>query len=100
MQIAKLLARLTVLAPVAGKTVDAVRTLLETAHDDAGMAKQMNALKQALELQAKVNEEVAEQLRLFKSVLEGIQRSFKLWALATVATAILALAAIVIALLK
>jgi hypothetical protein len=100
MQIAKLLARLTVLAPVAGKTVDTVRTLLESAHNDATTTKQLDALKQALELQARVNEEVAEQLRFFKSVLESVQRSFKLWAFATGATAIVALAALIIALLK
>jgi hypothetical protein len=100
LQIAKLLARLAVLAPVAGKTVDTIRTLLETAHGDANTTKQIDALKEAAELQISVSEEMADQLRVIRSVLENVQKSLKIWAFATVGTAIAALAALIVALLK
>ena len=100
LQIAKLLTRLAVLAPVASKTVDTIRTLLETTHSDANTTKQIDALKEAAELQSSVNEEIADQLRVVRSVLENVQKSLKIWAFATVGTAIAALAALIIALLK
>jgi hypothetical protein len=100
LKIAKLLARFSVLAPAAAKTVDTIRALLETPHGDAGTSRQLEALKQAFELQATVNEEFTEQLRLFKLVLEDVQRSLKIWAWVSIGTAIAALAALGVALVK
>jgi hypothetical protein len=100
LKIAKVLARLSVLAPAASKTIDTIRALLETPHGDVNTTKQLDDLKQALELQATVNEDIAEQLRLFKSVLEDLQRSLKIWAWVSIGAAIAALAALVMALVK
>ena len=56
LQIAKLLAELTVIAPVVSDGVDKIRKLVETVRKgDANTAKQIDALRQAIELQSSVN---------------------------------------------
>lgn len=101
LQITKLLAQLTMLAPVATEGVDKIRKLVETIRSgDASTTKQIDALKQAVELQSSVNKEVDDQLRVIKSVLENVQRSLKIWAVASAGTGIVAGVALLIALLK
>jgi predicted PurR-regulated permease PerM len=101
LEITKLLARLTVLAPVATEGVDRIRKLVETIRSgDASTTKQIDALKQAVELQSAVNKEVNDQLRVIKSVLENVQRSLKLWAVASVGTGTAAIIVLIFALEK
>lgn len=100
LKIAKVLARLTVLAPVASEGVEKIRTLVEAVRGDAAAAGQLDALKEAVELQSAINEEVAEQLRGINVAVEDIRRSLKVWAFVIAGTAVAAVAALAVALLK
>lgn len=101
LQIAKLLAELTLMAPVVGEGVDKIRKLVETVRKgDASTAKQLEALKQAIELQSAVNKKMDDQLRIIESVLEKIQKSLKLLAFTSAVIGGLAITALVLAVLK
>ncbi|MGH7796460.1 MAG: hypothetical protein ACREQ2_16450 [Candidatus Binatia bacterium] len=101
LQIAKLLAQLTVMAPVVSDGVDKIRKLVETIRKgDANTAKQLEALKQAIELQSAVNKKMDDQLRIIESVLEKVQKSLKILAFTIAVIGVLAVTALVIAILK
>ena len=101
LQIAKLLAQLTVFAPVVTDGVDKIRKLVETIRKGDGNAtKQLDALRQALELQSAVNKKVDEQLRIIESVLENVQKSLKVLAFMSAGAVIVAVIAFLIAILK
>lgn len=98
-QITKLLAQLTVLAPVASEGVDRIRKLVETVRrGDANVGRQIEALNQAVELQSAVNRKIDEQLRVIQSVLENVQKSLKICTYSIAAVGIIAVAALVIGL--
>jgi hypothetical protein len=101
LQIAKLLAELTVMAPVVGDGVDKIRKLVETIRKgDSNNAKQLETLKQAVELQSAVNKKMDDQLRIIESVLEKVQKSLKVLALASAGIGIVALTALGVAILR
>ena len=101
MQIAKLLAQLTVMAPVVSEGVDKIRKLVETVRKGDGQSvRQVEALRQALELQSAVNKKIEDQLRIIESVLEKVQKILKVLAFTSAAIGIAAIAALVIAILK
>lgn len=101
LQIAKLLAELTVIAPVVSDGVDKIRKLVETVRKgDANTAKQIDALRQAIELQSAVNKKMDDQLRIIESVLEKVQKSLKILAFTGAAVGVLAITALVLAVLK
>jgi hypothetical protein len=101
LQIARLLAELTVIAPVMSDGVDKIRKLVETVRrGDSSTGKQLEALEQAIELQSAVNKKMDERLRLIESVLGKIQKSLKVLALTSAAIGIVALTALAIAILK
>ena len=81
LQIAKLLTELTVIAPVVGDGVDRIRKLVETARKaDSNTVKELEALKEAIELQSAVNRKIDDQLRIVESVLANVQKSLKVLA--------------------
>ncbi len=101
LQIAKLLGQLTVIGPVVTEGVDKMRKLVETIRKtDGNVGKELEALKQAVELQSGVNKKVGDQLQIVESVLENVQKSLKVLALTSVAISIVALAALAVAILK
>lgn len=101
LQIAKLLGQMAVIAPVVGEGVDKIRKLVETVRKgDPNMANQLEALKQAIELQNAVNKKMDDQLRIIESVLGKIQKTLKLLAVSGVAVAIVAITALVVAIVK
>jgi hypothetical protein len=101
LQIAKLLAQLTVTAPVVSDGVEKIRRLVETVRrGDGNSAKQLEALRQAIELQSAVNKKMEDQLRIIESVLEKVQKSLKILALTSAGIGILAITALVVAILK
>jgi hypothetical protein len=101
LQIAKLLAELTVIAPVVSDGVDKIRKLVETVRKgDANSAKQIDALRQAIELQSAVNKKMDDQLRIIESVLEKVQKSLKILAFTSAVIGVLAITALVLAVLK
>ncbi|MGH7852578.1 MAG: hypothetical protein ACREP3_04010 [Candidatus Binatia bacterium] len=101
LQIAKLLGQLTVIGPVVTEGVDKMRKLVETIRKgDGNTTKELEALKQAIELQSAVNKKVDDQLRLVESVLRNVQKSLKVLAFTSVAIGIIAVTALVLTILK
>ena len=101
LQIARLLGQLTSIGPVVTDGVDKIRKLVETIRkSDGNNGEQVEALKQAIELQSAVNRKVEDQLQIVESVLKNVQRSLKIIALSSTAIGIVAVAALVAAVLK
>jgi hypothetical protein len=100
-QIAKLLGQLTVIGPVVSEGVDKIRKLVETIRKtDGNIGKELETLKQAVELQSGVNNKVEDQLRIIESVLKNVQKSLKVLAFVSVGIGIVAVAALAVAVLK
>lgn len=100
-QIAKLLGQLTVVGPLVTDGVDKMRKLVDTIRKgDGNTMKELETLKQAIELQSAVNKKVDDQLRLVESVLNNMQKSLKVLAFTGVAIGIIAVTAVVLAILK
>ena len=101
LQIVRLLGQLTSIGPVVTDGVDKIRKLVETIRkSDGNNREQVEALKQAIELQSAVNRKVEDQLQIVESVLKNVQRSLKIIALSSTAIGIVAVAALVAAILK
>lgn len=101
LQIAKLLGQLTVIGPLVTDGVDKMRKLLETIRKgDGNTTKELEALKQTIELQSAFNKKVDEQLRLVEAVLRNMQKSLKILAFTSAAVGVVAITALVIAILK
>ena len=101
LQIAKLLGQMTVIGPVVTDGVDKIRKLVETVRNgDGNTAKQLDALRQAVELQSAMNRKVDDQLQIVESVLANVQKSLKILTFAGVAIGMMAVVALVMAILK
>jgi hypothetical protein len=101
LQIARLLGQLTTIGPVVTEGVDKIRKLVESIRKgDGNSAGQLDALKQAIELQNAVNRKVEDQLQIVESVLKNVQRSLKIMAISTTTLGVVAIAALVAAILK
>lgn len=101
LQIAKLLAQLATIGPVVNEGADRIRKLVETVRKgDGNTAKQLEALRQAVELQSAVNKKVDDQLQIIESVLTNVQKSLKILTFTSVIIGILAIAALATAVLK
>jgi hypothetical protein len=100
LKIAKVLARLTVLAPVATEGVDKIRALLETVQGQAAATGQLERLREAVALQSAINDEVAEQLRALNSLIDSLRRRLTLCLFAAGAAVLAAGASFVIAVLR
>ena len=100
-QIARLLGQLTTMGPVVTDGVDKIRKLVETVRrGDGNTTKQLEALRQAVELQSAVNRKMDEQVQIIESVLGNVQKSLKILAFTGAGIGLVAVAALVLALLK
>lgn len=100
-QIAKLVGQLASVAPLVTHSVEKMRKLVEVVRNgDDNITKQLDALKQAIELQDTVNDKVEDQLRIMEAVLANVQQSLRILSLVAVATGILAIVAVFFAVLK
>jgi predicted PurR-regulated permease PerM len=101
LQIAKLLGQLTVIGPVVTDGAEKMRKLVETIRKgDGNMTKEIETLKQAIELQSAVNRKVDDQLRLIESVLNKVQKSLKILAVTGAASGVVAVTALLLAILR
>jgi predicted PurR-regulated permease PerM len=99
--IAKLLMQLAILTPVVNDSIDKVRHLIDTIRTTgAGTQNQIDDLKKAMELQALVNKEVNDKLRLIETVLQTMQKSLKILAVTGAGVGLIALLALVVAVVK
>jgi predicted PurR-regulated permease PerM len=99
--ITKLLAQLALFAPAITQAVDKLRELIETLRKPgAGTQKQLDDLKQAIELQDTVNKKINDELRIIRSVLEHVQQSLKVLAYAALGIGLVALVALYFAVAK
>jgi hypothetical protein len=101
LQIARLLGQLTTIGPVVTDGVDTIRKLVETIRKGGGSTtRQLDALEQAIELQSAMNKKIDDQLQIIESVLENVQKSLKVLAFTGAVIGIVAVAALVVAILK
>ena len=101
LQIAKLLGQLTIVGPVVTDGVDKIRKLVETIRNgDGSTVKQLDALRQAVELQSAMNKKVDDQLRIVELVLANVQKSLKILTFTSATIGMVAILALVTAILK
>ena len=101
LQIAKLMGQLTIVGPVVTDGVDKIRKLVETIRNgDSNTAKQLDALRQAVELQSAMNKKIDDQLRIVESVLANVQKSLKILTFTSATIGMMAILALVTAILK
>jgi hypothetical protein len=98
--IARVLGQLTVLVPAAETLVRALRRTVSKIPENPSAVEHLDDIERALKLQVEVTENLAGQLRMVQSGLADIQRSLKILVYATSVAAVLAVAAIIVALLK
>ena len=99
--IAKLLIRLATITPAAIDSIDNIRKLIDTVRKPgAGTQNQLDDLKKAIELQLIVNREINDKLNLIGTVLQTVQKSLKILAVTEAGVGLIAVAALVVALLK
>ena len=99
--IAKLLIQLATITPVANDSIDKIRKLIDTIRKPgAGTQSQLDDLKKAIELQLIVNREINDKLNLIGTVLQTVQKSLKILAVTVAGVGLIAVAALVVALLK
>jgi len=99
--IAKLLIQLATITPAVNVSVEKIRQLVETIRKPgAGSQNQLDDLKKALELQAAVNKEINDKLKLIETVLHTVQQSLKVLAVVAAGVGLIALVALVVAVVK
>ena len=99
--IAKLLMQLAILTPAVNDSIDKVRHLIDTIRKPgAGTQNQVDDQKKAIELQALVNKEINDKLRLIETVLQTIQKSLKILAVTGPGVGLIALLAMVVSVIK
>ena len=79
--------------------VSAIRKVVADSRFGADESR-ISRLEKTMELQAALNEKVEVQLKIVQALLENVQRSLKLLTIAAIATAIIAVVAIFLALFK
>jgi flagellar capping protein FliD len=100
-QISELVGQLALIAPMVTDGVEMMRKLVEVVRNgDGNITKQLDDLKQAIELQDTVNDKMEDQLRIMESALANVQKSLKILSLVALVTGILAIVAIFFAVLK
>lgn len=99
--IAKLLMQLATITPAVNNSVEKVRQLIDTIRKPGnGTRNQLDDLQRAIELQAAVSREMNDKLKLIETVLQTVQKSLKLLAATAAGVGLIALAALVVAVLK
>jgi predicted PurR-regulated permease PerM len=99
--IAKLLLQLATITPAVNSSVEKIRELIETIRKPgAGTQKRLDDLQRAIELQAAVNNEMNDKLKLIETVLQTVQKSLKTMAVTGAIVGLIALVALVVAIVK
>jgi predicted PurR-regulated permease PerM len=99
--IAKLLLQLATITPALNVSIEQTRRLVDTIRKPgAGTQNQLDDLKKAIELQAAVNKELNDKLKLIETVLQTVQKSLKVLAVTAVGVGLIALVALVVAVVK
>ena len=96
--IAKLLIQLATITPTVNNSIDKIRQLIDTIRKPgAGTQNQLDDLKKAIELQASVNKEINDKLKLIETVLQTVQKSLKILAVTGAGVGLIALVALGVA---
>jgi len=99
--IAKLLVQLATITPTVNNSIEQIRRLIDTIRKPgAGTQNQLDDLKKAIELQAAVNNEMNDKLKLIETVLQTVQKSLKILAVTGAAVGLIALVALGVAVVK
>jgi predicted PurR-regulated permease PerM len=99
--IAKLLMQLAIITPTVNNSIEKIRQLIDTIRKPgAGTLSQLEDLKKAIELQATVNREMNDKLKLIETVLQTVQKSLKILAVTGVGVGLIALLALIVAVVK
>ena len=99
--IAKLLIQLATITPAVNVSIEQIRQLVETIRKPgAGTQNQLDDLKKALELQAAVNKEINDKLKLIETVLQTMQKSLKVLAVVAAGVGLIAVVALVVAVVQ
>ena len=99
--IAKLLMQLAIITPTVNNSIEKIRQLIDTIRKPgAGTQNQLEDLKKAIELQATVNKEMNDKLKLIETVLQTVQKSLKILAVTGAGVGLIALLALIVAVVK
>jgi predicted PurR-regulated permease PerM len=99
--IAKLLMQLAIITPTVNNSIEKIRQLIDTIRKPgAGTLNQLEDLKKAIELQATVNKEMNDKLKLIDKVIQTLQKSLKILAVTGVGVGLIALLALIVAVVK
>lgn len=99
--IARLLIQIASITPAVNSSVEKVRGLIDTLRKPgAGTQVQLDDLQRAIELQAVAAKEMNDKLKLIETVLQSVQSSLKALAATGVIVGLVAIAALIVALVK
>lgn len=96
----KLVKDLGVLFNVSGPLIDEIKELYAKKNYARKESERINDLEKAMSMQATLNEQYENQLKVVQSTLEKIEKSLKVLTYISVGAIILSLAAIIVAVLK
>ena len=99
--VAKLLIQLAAITPAVNVSIEKTRQLIDTIRKPgAGTQSQLDDLKKAVELQALVNKEINDKLKLIETVLRTMQKSLNILLVTGAGIGLIALLALVVAIMK
>jgi predicted PurR-regulated permease PerM len=98
--IIKLVNDLGVLSTVSSPLIDGIKDLYAKKNYNRKESERLNDLEKAMSMQATLNEQYENQMKVVQSTLERIEKSLKVLTYISVGAIVLALAAIIIAVLK
>jgi predicted PurR-regulated permease PerM len=96
----KLVKDLGVLFNVSGPLIDGIKELYAKKNDSRKESERINDLEKAMSMQARLNEQYENQMKVVQSTLEKIEQSLKVLTYVSVGAIVLFLAAVIIAVLK
>ena len=96
----KLVKDLGVLFNVSGPLIDGIKELYAKKNDSRKESERINDLEKAMSMQATLNEQYGNQMKVVQSTLEKIEQSLKVLTYVSVGAIVLFLAAVIIAVLK
>jgi predicted PurR-regulated permease PerM len=96
----KLVKDLGVLFNVSGPLIDGIKELYAKKNYSRKESERINDLEKAMAMQATLNEQYENQMKVVQSTLEKIEKSIKVLTYISVGAIVLSLASIIIAVLK
>ena len=96
----KLIKDLGVLFNVSGPMIDGIKELYAKKNYNRKESERLNDLEKAMSMQATLNEQYENQMKVVQSTLEKIEKSLKVLTYISVGAIVLSLAAFIIAVLK